>query len=210
MKAKLSASAQFQFKTKYQRKALSCPSLSMRAKLLLVALLDHLNCNTGRCNPTREVLRHDVGAKCLDTIKRGLAELERKTWITRKFTRGAPWYSFPLDRLKDGGADLLPLNEQDGGADQPGWGCRSARMGVQPSHHGIEKNRELIEGEASPSPCNGRASASRESQPAIEQEKAPTRAEPNGKDPDPPRAPQAERERHAAEALRRLRLGQRP
>ena len=88
----------------------------------------------------------------VDSIKRGLSELEAAGWITRKFTRGAPYYSFPFDRLaQDGGAYAAPPSPADGGAVLHGWGRSSARMGAHTLRHGTEKKRELKEkGEASP------------------------------------------------------------
>ena len=117
----------FQAKMKLQRLVLSQPHLSMRAKVAFTVLIDCFNCETGRCNPTRETLMAALGVK-VDTIKRALAELEQAKWISRKFTRGAPYYSLAFDRhvdnSADGGAHAAPASRADGGADQPGWGAR--------------------------------------------------------------------------------------
>jgi DNA-binding transcriptional MocR family regulator len=116
----------------------------MRAKLVLVALLDHLNCKTGRCNPRRHTLAGELGVS-VETIKRGLKELENAGWVKRKFTRGAPWYRFPFDRVQEGSAALRPLNEHnggDGGADLILGGCSSARNEAHTLPHGIDKRIE--------------------------------------------------------------------
>ena len=70
-----------------------------------------------------------IGMK-VDSIKRGLSELEAAGWIARKFTRGAPYYSFAFDRLAKMGAHTLRLLLRqmgaqfctDGGAVLHGWG----------------------------------------------------------------------------------------
>ena len=72
--------------------------LSYCAKLVFVALIDCLNCKTGRLNPTRETLAAALGVMPR-TIQRGLAELGGAGWFTRKLTRGAPYYSLAFDRL---------------------------------------------------------------------------------------------------------------
>ena len=72
-----SKSVAFHEKMRLQRLVLRQPisRLSKLAKLLFVALIDCLNCQTGRCNPTREILMTAIGMK-VDSIKRGLSELE--------------------------------------------------------------------------------------------------------------------------------------
>jgi DNA-binding HxlR family transcriptional regulator len=135
------SSITFELKLRFARLALSRRELGSRAKLVLVALLDHLNCQTGRCFPTRRVLADDLGVS-VDTIKRGLKELEEAGWITRKLTRGAPWYGFPFDRVQEEGAGLHPLSEHDGehgDAELPSKGCSSAPKEVHTLPHGIEK-----------------------------------------------------------------------
>ena len=169
-----SKSIAFHEKMRLQRLVLRQPiaRLSKLAKLLFVALIDCLNCQTGRCNPTREILMLSLGMK-VDSIKRGLSELEAAGWIARKFTRGAPYYSFAFDRLsQDGGAYAAPASQADGGAVLHGWGRSSARMGAHTLRHGTEKNRELKEkGEASPSPRNSAASASPKKKMASKRDK---------------------------------------
>lgn len=136
----------FGLKMRFARLVLSRRGLSMRAKLVLVALLDHLNCKTGRCNPSRRALADDLGVS-VDTIKRGLKELlADPRWINQKLTRGAPWYSFRFDRLQEEGAALHPLSEHDHGehegANLPTGGCSSAPKEVHMLPHGIEKGIE--------------------------------------------------------------------
>jgi DNA-binding transcriptional MocR family regulator len=158
---KNNASIQFQRKLRLLRLIMRQPDLKDRAKLIAWALLDHFNTKRGRCNPSRKVLMADLSVS-IDTVNRGLAELEAAGWITRKLTRGAPYYSFAFDRLTDGGATLHPVDGQDGGATLHGWGCNPAPDG---GAHAAPRNREEyrknMEGEASPSPLNG-ASASPE------------------------------------------------
>jgi hypothetical protein len=48
-----------------------------------------LKCKTARCNPTRETLADDLGKKGIDSIKRGLKELDEAGWIRRRLTWGA-------------------------------------------------------------------------------------------------------------------------
>ena len=157
-----SKSVAFHEKMRLQRLVLRQPNsrLSKLAKLIFVALIDCRNCQTGRCNPSRKILMTAIGMK-VDSIKRGLSELEAAGWIARKLTRGAPYYSFAFDRLsQDGGAYAAPASQADGGAVLHRWGRSSAQMGAHTLRHGTEKNRELKEkGEASPSPLN-EASAS--------------------------------------------------
>jgi Helix-turn-helix domain len=157
-----SPSASFHAKMKLQRLVLSQPEdqLSYRAKLVFVALIDCLNCKTGRLNPTRKTLAAALGV-IPRTIQRGLAELAAASWFTRKLTRGAPYYSLAFDRLKqDGETHVVPPSGAGGETDRARWGDRFGTMGRHTLSHGTEKNRELKEkGEASPSPLN-EASAS--------------------------------------------------
>jgi hypothetical protein len=132
--------------------------ISFRAKTIFATLLlRHHNGKTDRCNPRRELLARELNTKSLDTISRGIAELVKAGVLIQKLTRGAPYYSFP--QLPFGSATLPTLNQ--------GRVRTFAAMGPQfcgdgsadlPS--GTLKNRELTEGDALPSPCNGRASAS--------------------------------------------------
>jgi hypothetical protein len=127
--------------------------------LVFVALIDCLNCKTGRLNPTRKTLAAALGVMPR-TIQRGLAELGAASWLTRKLTRGAPYYSLAFDRLTQGETHAVPPYRLEGETDPVRRGDRFGRLGRHTLSHGTEKNRELKEkGEASPSPLN-EASAS--------------------------------------------------
>ena len=104
----MSKSSAFHNKMRLQRAVLACRDLSDRAKLVFVALIDCLNCQTGRCNPTHAMLAKALGM-IPRTIQRGLQELAQAGWFTRKLTRGAPYYSFAFDRmLKEGHTQFSP------------------------------------------------------------------------------------------------------
>jgi hypothetical protein len=120
----------FQAKTELLRQAMSNPSLSARAKLVLWALTDCANNITGKCNPRRATIAKMVGAG-ERTVKRGLSELKQAGLIDSKQTRGAPYYSFPL-------ADLpCPARTTSR------WGDKSGRLGGQQGAHGID-HRSII------------------------------------------------------------------
>jgi hypothetical protein len=142
------------------------PQLSFRAKtLFLVLLLGHHNNKTGRCNPTRALLKTEL-ATSENTIKRALAELVKAGWLKQKLTRGAPYYSFP--HLVLGGPDVAP--HTDGrGASSDRMGGHFCTDGGPDVAHGTTKNHELTYSAASPSPRKGEASAA-----------------PNGKSQPPP------------------------
>ena len=137
-----SKSVTYQMRMRLNKIVAAQPDLSKRAKLVFMALIViHMNDRTGRCNPTRKTLAEELGAG-ITTIKRGLVELVKAGWLKQKLTRGAPYYSFPFERILEGGPHADPPSQEDGGTVLSGRGASSVQMGGHMVTHGTEKNRE--------------------------------------------------------------------
>lgn len=89
------------------------PSLSTAAGRVAYALLDHLNCKTGQCNPCIETIAIRVGRK-RRTISAAITELIKAGWLFQIRTRGACRYVFALDRIASDAPDMKDTETHSG------------------------------------------------------------------------------------------------
>jgi helix-turn-helix protein len=76
------------------------PRLSPTAKVVAGALLDCLNCQTGRCYPSLAHLAKRVGKK-RGVISAAICRLIECGWLFRRRRRGASSYRFAFGRLQE-------------------------------------------------------------------------------------------------------------
>jgi hypothetical protein len=115
--------------------------LPATAKVAAAVLLDCLNCQTGRCDPSIAFIADRIARgrrQAIDAVN----ELAKQGWLTRTLRRGTTAYAFAFDRLDEGkGAVRNSAQHVDDDVRKTApLGVRNfARGGVRNSAHKTEK-----------------------------------------------------------------------
>lgn len=190
-------------------------------RLIFAAALDYLNCKTGRCDPGAKTLAVDV-AVSERTVRRGLERLQAKrlVWIQERRGR-TPMLRFPLSTGTDSHLSApTPDSYVSAPSAPPDPRCRqmahevrtNGAIGADSYVSDEPRTIEPLDGDASPLPRKGEASASREKPQPSGRAATPdgfqgehaSKHELNGKSLDPLQPSQEERERQVARAMKRL------
>lgn len=124
--------------------------LSTKAKVAMVALLDHFNHRTDQCNPHDKTLAFSCGLS-ERSLSRAIKEIKDARLIIKKLTRGAPVYKFAFELMDAEGSPLLAKHEGMEGSpaladhDEHARPDRFANVGGEGSPPGGEAKEQTIE-----------------------------------------------------------------